>query len=77
MVPVTRDVAAALVEDLGLGDDAEPGEREAPGDLAAPGVEGPFWPAVAAGVALPPLPAAAAGLGFFWKLATKASSLAY
>jgi hypothetical protein len=60
LVPVTRDVAAALVEDLGLLVEPEPGADD---PLAAGlAVEGLDAVLGAAG---------AAAFGFFWKLATK------
>ena len=61
LVPVTRDVAAALVEDLGFPTDPEAGAAGAPPEALAPGLDS---------VALEPGTAGAAALGFFWKLAT-------
>ena len=61
LVPVTRDVAAALVEDLGLPADPGAGAAGAPPEALAPGLDS---------VALEPGPTGAAALGFFWKLAT-------
>jgi hypothetical protein len=61
LVPVTRDVAAALVEDLGLAADPGAGAAGAPPEAFAPDLDS---------VALGPGPAGAAALGFFWKLAT-------
>jgi len=56
LVPVTRDVAAALVEDLGLPADPGAGTAEAPPEALAPGLDS---------VALEAGPAGAAALGFF------------
>ena len=56
LVPVTRDVAAALVEDLGLPADPVAGTAEAPPEALAPGLDS---------VVLGPDPAGAAALGFF------------
>ena len=56
LVPVTRDVAAALVEDLGLAADPEAGAAEAPPEALAPGLDS---------VVLGTDPAGAAALGFF------------
>lgn len=72
LVPVTRDEAAALVEDLGLPVEPDPGAVEAPpGGLDPTG----RFSAVAGLTPVAALaddePAGAAALGFFWKLATK------
>lgn len=56
LVPVTRDVAAALVEDLGLPADPGAGAAGAPPEALAPGLDS---------VALEAGPAGAAALGFF------------
>ena len=56
LVPVTRDVAAALVEDLGFPTDPEAGAAGAPPEALAPGLDS---------VALEAGPAGAAALGFF------------
>ena len=56
LVPVTRDVAAALVEDLGLPADPGAGVAGAPPEALAPGLDS---------VALEAGPAGAAALGFF------------
>jgi hypothetical protein len=66
LVPVTRDVAAALVEVLGLLDAVDPGADAVPPEALDPrpgeAVLGLKPPEVR-----PPAPNA---LGFFWKLAT-------
>ena len=61
LVPVTRDVAAALVEDLVLATDPEAEADEATPEALGPGLDS---------VALEAGPVGAAALGFFWKLAT-------
>ena len=66
LVPVTRDEAAALVEDLGLPVEPEPGAVEVP-----PGGLDPLGRFSAVAGLADDVPAGAAALGFFWKLATK------
>lgn len=66
LVPVTRDEAAALVEDLGLPVEPDPGAVDAP-----PGGLDPLGRFSAVAALADDVPAGAAALGFFWKLATK------